>query len=267
MGEQLFYVAAGGAVTKGVGVAAKAATKAVANALDFGAAVSEGIGEGASEGVAEPAPKFELPAPGGTGAAGVEIETAAGQAAKTGAAVAAQRTAQAAITAESAAGGIQAGARIVGQTATATLSGAAGEASGRVVALDTDIVVKFSESQVQAALQASDRLVVTPNVVQELTTRVGIKDVTSFLSKRGISQVGSVPGAAVPASTLRQVLDQVILSKGNAGDALNISEAAGANASVFLTNDANTIGRTFGFDSSLLLPNSGGAAITIQVVK
>lgn len=114
---------------------------------------------------------------------------------------------------------------------------------------------------------AGDRLVVTPNVVQELSARVGIKDVASFLEKRGINQVGSVPGAAVPASRLRQVLDQIVLSKGNAGDALNISEAAGADASVFLTNDVNTIGRTFGLDNKLLLPNSEGTTITIQVVK
>ncbi len=54
---------------------------------------------------------------------------------------------------------------------------------------------------------------------------------------------------------------------GNLGDALNISQAGGTGADLFITADANTIGRTFGTSGKIFLPQSGGASVPFQVVK
>lgn len=136
-------------------------------------------------------------------------------------------------------------------------------AGGRLVALDTDAVIKFSE--ISDALQPGDRLVVTPNVVSELE-RFGIKDVGAFLDARGIGVAEGVPGASVPASALHSQLDALVgESVGNAGDALNISEAGGIGADLFITCDKNTIGATFGSSGSVYLPYSGGTSVPILV--
>jgi RHS repeat-associated protein len=146
--------------------------------------------------------------------------------------------------------------------------GGEGSAEGRLVALDTDAVIKFNSPGVQAALQEGDRLIVTPNVVQELRNSVGVQDIENLLSLRGIQVSTDTVGASVPATFLRQIIDAVVGSKiGNAGDALNISEAGAAGADMFITADANTIGRTFGTSGKVFLPQSGGVSVPIQVVK
>jgi hypothetical protein len=147
------------------------------------------------------------------------------------------------------------------------LGAAAEEVPGvRVVALDTDAVVKLNQPEFQNALLPGDKLVVTPNVVYELTERVGITDVDAFLQLRDITVVPSVPGAAVTASALRMQLDAFGAHIGNVGDALNLGEAGAFGPSLFITGDANTIGRAFGNSATITLPHSGGATLQLQVV-
>jgi RHS repeat-associated protein len=139
--------------------------------------------------------------------------------------------------------------------------------AARTVALDADTLVKFRTPAVQAALKAGDRLVATPNVVSELVNSVGVKDVANFLGVRGVEAVDSVPGASVPASALRNIMDALVPgAQGNAGDALNIAEAAGIDPDLFLTNDVRTIGKAFGLGGSIDIPFSGGIKLPFQVV-
>lgn len=70
--------------------------------------------------------------------------------------------------------------------------------------------------------------------------------------------------ASVPASQLRRVLDSKKASKGNAGDALNITEAGGIGADLFITTDAASIGRVFGRSGSILLPYTGGVWVPFR---
>jgi RHS repeat-associated protein len=136
----------------------------------------------------------------------------------------------------------------------------------RTVALDTDALVKFESSAVQEAIQSIDKLVATPNVVRELRESVGIGNVTAFLAKRGVVDVPGTVGAAVPASQLTRVLDGMRPHRGNSGDALNLVEAAGARADLFLTTDKNTLGRAFGYRGKLFIPGTGGEWLPFSVV-
>jgi hypothetical protein len=88
-----------------------------------------------------------------------------------------------------------------------------------------------------------------------------------FLSMRGIEAVEGAPGASVPATFLRQQLDAFAPGAvGNAGDALNLAEAASIRADLFITADKATIGATFGSSGVIRLPFSGGANLPFVVV-
>jgi hypothetical protein len=88
------------------------------------------------------------------------------------------------------------------------------------------------------------------------------------LSSKGIQAVAAEPGASVPATFLRQQLDQSVRQAvGNAGDALNLAEAGSIGADLFLTADAATIGSTFGKGGgSIFLPFSGGVTLQFKVL-
>lgn len=88
----------------------------------------------------------------------------------------------------------------------------------------------------------------------------------SFLAARGATVGPTTPGASVPASSLRQQLDGIARHRNNAGDALNIAEAAGMKADLFITADVNTVGATFGRSGSIELPRSGGESLRFLVV-
>ena len=140
------------------------------------------------------------------------------------------------------------------------------KAANRTVALDADALLKMD--QVQPFLKQGDNLVVTPNVVNELKTSVGITDVDNFLRVRGVTVAPGTPGAAVPATSLKQTLDQVRLHRGNAGDALNFSEAGGINANLFITGDKKAVQSLLngGTSGNVFLPNSGGTFVPTQAL-
>lgn len=134
------------------------------------------------------------------------------------------------------------------------------------MSLDSDALLKMKETS--RYLQPGDDLVVSPNVVWELRERVGITDVETFLQARNVRVVPSTPGAAVPATKLRQTLDAIRHHRGNLGDALNISEAGGHGADIFITGDKRAVNTlTGGTSGTLILPNSNGTKIFIQVLE
>ena len=76
-------------------------------------------------------------------------------------------------------------------------------------------------------------------------------------------------GAAVPASALRQQLDAFRLHRGNLGDALNLSEAGGLGADLYITGDLEASRAFFGTETGgvLRIPRSGGTDIVVRTVK
>jgi hypothetical protein len=142
-----------------------------------------------------------------------------------------------------------------------------GEATaGRVIAIDADALLKFDQLGLGSALGEGDRLVVTPNVVAELQA-AGIKDIDAFLSKYGATAVDSAAvGTAQTSSRLVDSLDGIVPHHGNPGDALNMVEAAYANVDLFITADANTIGRSFGIAGEIAIPGPDNLRLPFVVV-
>lgn len=141
------------------------------------------------------------------------------------------------------------------------------------IALDADALVKGwtdgrMTDQIQSLLQDGDQLVVTPNLVRELRESLGISNVDDFLNARGVSRSGAdTTGAALPATKLRQQLDQIKANDGNQGDALNVSEAGAINADLFITADKRATSTPTGSNSgTVMLPNSGGAKVDMTAI-
>ena len=137
----------------------------------------------------------------------------------------------------------------------------------RMVTLDTDALLKWN--QTKQLLGSNDDLIVTPNVISELRNRipVTIKDMQRFLVSKGVRAVDTAPGASVPASALRSILDGHRGHRGNAGDGLNIAEASGAGADLFVTCDKRVVKQLVGADGGkVALPRSGGSTIMLRSI-
>ncbi|WP_285749810.1 DNRLRE domain-containing protein [Lentzea sp. NBRC 105346] len=137
----------------------------------------------------------------------------------------------------------------------------------RRVAIDTDALVKFDEL-VKPLLREGDELIATPNVVRELAeSATQVKNVADFLAKRGVAAIAVEEiGTALPATRLAEIMNGFKFHRGNAGDALNIVEAAVARADLFITADANTLGRAFGMGGIINIPGTG-LRLPFRVVK
>ncbi len=70
----------------------------------------------------------------------------------------------------------------------------------------------------------------------------------------------------MPASAVRLQLDHVARGVGNPGDALNLVEAGGYGAHLFLTADKNTIGALVGSEAVMVFPYTNGLALPIRVI-
>jgi hypothetical protein len=152
---------------------------------------------------------------------------------------------------------------ILGTAAYSALADSALElsaAEGNTVALDANAFRNLGSLQSSGVVGSGDTLIVTPNVQGELA-RQGVT--MADLNSAGVQAISSSPiGASVPASSLAQTL-RGLGGPGAASasaDALNISEAAGAGANVFVTQDSQIL-RAFG--GGVTLPNSGGTFINV----
>jgi hypothetical protein len=167
-------------------------------------------------------------------------------------------------------------------------SALAGRGASRLVALDTNAVISLQ--QARPYLLATDRLVVTPNVVGELERHpevLGGRTVAEFLAQRNISVTPAVEGASVPASKLmryamrnRDLLEAEMRAAAaggrplrgvglpkppDTGDALNLVEAAAVKADLFLTLDHNSMAPYYGYTGTLIVPFSGPAAEALEL--
>jgi RHS repeat-associated protein len=139
-------------------------------------------------------------------------------------------------------------------------TGASAARTGRLVALDANAVINLGAVRNSGVLAATDSLVVSPNVATELARHgVGASD----LASAGITIAGSSPvGASVAATRIAEVLRGLGRrgAKSASADALNLAEAAGLNAEVFITKDGQVL-RAFGGTS--ILPGTNGARIRV----
>jgi len=149
------------------------------------------------------------------------------------------------------------------QSASQCPSMLAGE-EGRLVAIDADATLKWHETS--KLLRPTDTLVVTPNVVWELENSVGVVNIDAFLGARGIFRTSNPVGASIPATQLHSRLNMIRPHIGNAGDALNFGEAGAIGAETFITGDKKAVQSLIGGTGDLLLPNSNGTRIFIQLL-
>ena len=72
----------------------------------------------------------------------------------------------------------------------------------------------------------------------------------------------------MPATKLRQTLDAIRPHRGNLGDALNISEAGGHGADIFITGDKTMVrSLTGGTSGAVTLPQGNGTTVLIQALE
>jgi len=134
---------------------------------------------------------------------------------------------------------------------------------GRIFALDANAFKQLGSLRTSGLVGPSDTLVVTPNVQVELA-RNGM--FAADIKAAGVTMIPDSPlGAAVPASKMAQALRGLggPGAKSAAGDALNLSEAAGVGADAFITRDAQVM-RAFG-GTDVVIPHTGG--VTLDVIK
>lgn len=147
----------------------------------------------------------------------------------------------------------------------------------RLVALDTDAVFNMGLPEIKSQLLPTDRLVVTSNVVEELERHPELRSglsVANYLASRKIGVAPQVPGVHYSARKLYeystanrellvnrpQVRGQKLPDPPGLGDALNLVEAAGVKADLFLSLDKNTMAPYYGYTGTLIVPFSGPAA-------
>ena len=157
-------------------------------------------------------------------------------------------------------------------TSTSGRSALADQARRRV-ALDTNAIMYLDNpqvaDQVSATLRDTDELIVTRQVVDELTSHAfgGPAGQLRRLEDLGVSIVDErVPGVEVAASASGRMIDIASGKTDNLGDGLVIAEAVGVRADALLTFDAQTLGAAFP-SGRRVIPKTFGESLDIRVLQ